>query len=90
MTNQEAKNRPVFKGKVERVQLAVWENKSKEGQTFHSFSLSRSYATPGKDGERIWQQSNVFSEKDLPDLLRAIEMANQWLTQTQQSQDQAS
>jgi len=90
MTTQDEKRRPVFKGKLDRVQLAIWENKGREGDTFYSLSFSRSFAKPGKnEGERTWQQTSTFSEKDLPQLAQAIQLAAEWLGRQEPKASQA-
>lgn len=84
MTKTNEKKRPAFRGKLDRVQIAIWENKGKDGEPFYSISFSRSYSMPGKkDGETVWHQSSAFGERDLPSLSRGIEIAKDWLDRHQ-------
>lgn len=86
MTNKNEKRKPAFRGKLDRVRIAIWENRNREGEPFYSISLSRAYSTAGKgDGETIWHQTNTFGERDLVSLTRALDVAKEWLNQQQKS-----
>jgi len=80
MMNQNEKRRPAFKGKLDRVQIAIWENQSREGKLFYSVSFSRAFAKPDGKGETTWHQTNTFGEKDLDNLVQAVDLAKDWLT----------
>lgn len=57
--------------KLNGIQLTFWENNTREGKRFVSVSLKKSY----KDSAGNWQNTEYFSEYDLPSLLAVIERA---------------
>lgn len=63
--------KPVMEIKLNGIQLTMWENTTQEGKRFHSVSLKKSF----KDANGKWQNTEFFSEYDLPSLLAVIERA---------------
>jgi hypothetical protein len=61
---------PVKKVKVGAVEVAVWENQSKEGNKFFTTSMERNY----KDGEE-WKKTSSLRENDLPKAILALQKA---------------
>lgn len=49
-----------------RVRASVWENTTKEGETFHTVSFERSY----KDKGGKWHNTNSYGAKDVLSLIR--------------------
>ena len=47
------------------IKLAVWKNESKDGDTFVSFSLQKSY----KDKNEEWQNTSNVNVIDLPNVI---------------------
>lgn len=58
-TNQP--QRPATTIRAGGIKATVWENQTKDGNTYYSVSLSRSY----KDGEE-WKETNSYYRDDLP------------------------
>lgn len=51
----EDKLKPVHKVRFGNIQIAMWENRSQEGNVFHTLDLERSYVD--KDG--VWQSQRI-------------------------------
>lgn len=66
---------PVKKVKIKGVELAVWENESKEGNKFYNVSMERNY----KDGEE-WKKTNSLRENDIPKAILALQKAYEFMT----------
>ncbi len=66
---------PIKKFSVGGVQVAVWENQSKEGNQFYTVSLDRRY----KDKDDEWKSSNSFKKNDLPKAVLALQKAYEFL-----------
>ena len=59
-------NKPAKTFSLGRVRASVWENTTKEGETFHTVSFERSY----KDKDGKWHNTNSYGAKDLFSLIR--------------------
>ncbi|MBB5353853.1 hypothetical protein HNR46_004117 [Haloferula luteola] len=46
---------PVDTGRFGSIRVAVWENQSQDGRTYHSLDLERSY----RDKDGAWQSQNL-------------------------------
>lgn len=68
-------NAPIAKFSVGNVSVAVWENESKEGNSFNTVSLQRSY----KVGEE-WKASSSLNVNDLPKAILALQKAYEHLS----------
>lgn len=55
------KNRPVKRFRAHGVEISVWENTSKNGNKYYTFTLRRSYKT--ESGE--WKNSESLNQTDL-------------------------
>lgn len=66
---------PVKKFRAGAVQVAVWENQGKEGSSFYTVSLDRSY----KDKNDEWKKSNSLKTSDLPKAVLALQKAYEYL-----------
>jgi len=64
---------PVFKTKVGRVQMNVWEQETKSG-TMLSVTLKRSY----RDQDGNFKDAYNFSVQDLADMRRCIDEVEAW------------
>jgi len=62
------KSAPVHSERVGGVKVSTWENKSKEGVSFYTVSMQRSY----KDGND-WKNTDSYRINDLPKLILAIQ-----------------
>ena len=51
----------------------VWENRSSDGGSFHTFQLSRNY----QDGNGDWQQTGSMRVRDLPHGIPVVRRAIQ-------------
>ncbi|MEK6958626.1 MAG: hypothetical protein AABW59_01130 [archaeon] len=60
--------------KVGPVEVAVWENTSKDGKKFFSTTLERNY----KDGEE-WKKTNSLRVDDLPRAILALQQAYEFV-----------
>ncbi|MBI2598559.1 MAG: hypothetical protein HYW50_05195 [Candidatus Diapherotrites archaeon] len=69
------KNFPVHRISVGGIQVAIWENESKEGKTFNTVTLDRRY----KVGEE-WKSTNSFKVNDLPKASLALQKAFEYLS----------
>ena len=58
------------------IQVAIWENETKEGKTFTTVSIDRSY----KDKDDKWQKTSYFKVSDLPKAIAAMQSAFNYLT----------
>jgi len=61
---------PVKKVKVGAVEVAVWENSSKEGRKFFTTTMDRTY----KVGEE-WKKTGSLRADDLPKAILALQEA---------------
>ena len=68
-------NAPIAKYSVGNISVAVWENESKEGNSFNTVSLQRSY----KVGEE-WKSSTSLNVNDLPKASLALQKAYEHLS----------
>jgi hypothetical protein len=63
-------NSPVKKVKVGAIEVAVWENSSKEGKKFFTTTMERNY----KAGED-WKKTSSLRTDDLPKAILALQEA---------------
>ena len=68
-------NAPIKKFSAGGVQVAVWENEGKEGNSYNTVSVSRNY----KDKNDEWKSSNSFRVSDLPKAVVALNKAYEFL-----------
>ena len=68
-------NSPVKKFGVGGIQVAVWENKGKEGNGYYSVSFERRYKDKG--GE--WKSTTSLKANDLPKAILALEKAYEFI-----------
>ncbi len=61
---------PITKVDVGQIHAAIWENQGKEGKTFNTVTLNKSY----KEGEE-WKNTNTLSASDLPKAILALQKA---------------
>ena len=66
---------PVKKFSLGGVQVAVWENQSKEGRQFNTVSIERRY----KDKNDEWQSTNSLKTSDLPKAILALQKAYEYI-----------
>lgn len=73
MSEQNGKTqRPVKEIKFQGIQLAFWQRYTKENKRFFSFTLQKNFYNK-EDGS--WDQTDSFSEYDLPALKAVIDKA---------------
>ncbi len=65
---------PIKKIKIGGVEVAVWENKSQEGNKFYNTTMERNY----KDGEE-WKKTNSLRDNDLPKAILALQKAYEFV-----------
>jgi hypothetical protein len=70
MSEEKNSSGPVKKVKVGAVEVAVWENSSKEGKKFFTTTMERNYKT----GEE-WKKTNSLRMDDLPKAILALQEA---------------
>jgi hypothetical protein len=68
--------KPVKKFSTGQIQVAVWENTSKEGRVFHTISMQRSYKSKEEDE---WKNSHSLRVNDLPKAVMALQKAYEFL-----------
>jgi len=62
--------KPVKSVKIGAIEVAVWENSSKEGNKFFTTTIERNY----KNGEE-WKKTGSFHNDDLPKAILALQEA---------------
>ena len=67
--------KPVQQFKVGGIQVAIWQNESKEGQAFSSISMDKRY----KVGEE-WRSTTSLKANDLPKAILALQKAYEFLS----------
>jgi len=67
--------KPVKKFSVGTIQVAVWDNASKDGQQFYNISMERSY----KDKKDEWQKTNTLRASDVPKATLALNKAYEFI-----------
>ncbi|MEQ8212223.1 MAG: hypothetical protein RH917_20655 [Lacipirellulaceae bacterium] len=73
MTKKKQKsNGPIYRTRLGRLQISVFENLSQDGSIYFSTYIQRNY----KAGDGTWK-TGAFSEEDLDDLNKAGEIARE-------------
>ncbi|MFA5763685.1 MAG: hypothetical protein WC915_02645 [archaeon] len=65
---------PVKKIKIGGIEVAVWENTSKEGNKFFTTTMERSYKV-----EEEWKKTNSLRDNDLPKAILALQKAYEFV-----------
>ena len=68
-----SKNQPIDKIRFGRLAVTIWENTSQNGDSFHSFSLERTYT----DADGNPQSISSFRRNDLLTLAEALRKAHE-------------
>ncbi len=68
------KQAPVHRVKFGRVTAAIWENQTKEGDIFHSVTLTRSYRVNDE-----WKDTSSLGKNELPVAALVLQQAFVWL-----------
>jgi len=66
---------PIKKFAAGGIQVAVWENQGKEGNSYYTVSIDRRY----KDKNDEWKSSNSLKMNDLPKAILALEKAYEFM-----------
>ena len=66
---------PVKKFSVGGIQIAIWENESKEGAKFNTVTLARVY----KDKKDEWKNTGSLRTNDLPKAALGLQKAYEFL-----------
>ena len=66
---------PVKKIKIGGIEVAVWQNTSKEGNNFFTTTMERNY----KDGEE-WKKTSSLRDNDLPKAVLALQKAYEFVS----------
>ncbi|VVC00382.1 Uncharacterised protein [uncultured archaeon] len=69
------KGRPVAKFRAGGIQVAIWENETKEGGSYKTVSIDRRY----KAGEE-WKSTKSFRQNDLPKAILALQKAFEYVS----------
>ena len=69
-TENKADRAPVKKVKVGAIEVAIWENSSKDGKKFFTTTMDRSYKT-GED----WKKTASLRDADIPKAILALQEA---------------
>lgn len=62
--------KPIKSVKIGGIEVAIWENFSRDGKKFFTTTLERNY----KDGED-WKKTNSLRNNDLPKAILALQEA---------------
>lgn len=68
------KNEPIHKFRLGRIKVAIWANRTKQGEVWFNVEIVRSYL----EGDE-WQESTKFGRDDLPIVAKAADMAYAWI-----------
>lgn len=68
--------KPIKKIRVGGVCATIWKNTSKDGRTYSTVSLERSY----KDSQGEWKSTTSFRQSDLPTAAVLLNEALRFLT----------
>ncbi len=74
---------PVKKFGVGGVQVAIWENQGKEGNSFYTVSFDKRY----KDKNDEWKSSNSLTKNDLPKAILALQKAYEFIALKEPEQE---
>lgn len=77
--------KPAAKVTLYPITAAVWRNESKEGETFYSVTLERSY----RDRDGNWKSSSSFNGDELLLLAKVADLAHTELSKLRASDRQA-
>ncbi len=69
-------NLPTKKFSVGAVQVAVWENQGKEGNSYYTVSFERRY----KDKNDEWKSTSSLKANDLPKAILALQKTYEFLS----------
>ncbi|MBI1315080.1 hypothetical protein GC176_27630 [bacterium] len=67
------KNKPVKTFRHGRVTVAVWLNRNEQGDTWYTYTITRSY----QDGD-TWKNTESYRGLDLPSIVILVIMACFW------------
>ena len=70
----EEKKKPVSSYKCGAIDVAVWEQESKEGNKFYTITMNRSY----KDGEE-WKKTTSIRGQDVMDVIVCLNKAYEFI-----------
>lgn len=70
--------KPAHEIKLGRIRATIWQNETEDHELWFNVTLTRIY----KCGT-TWKGSSTFRRDDLPLALKALEMAYDWLWETQ-------
>ena len=69
---QNAKKTPTTY-KIGLIEVAIWENKTKDDKSFKTLKMSRSY----QDAEKKWQKTEQFSLSEIGQLIALLQVVQQ-------------
>ncbi len=68
------------------IQIAVWENETKEGGKYNTISLQRSY----KDKNDEWKSSGSFRVNDIPKAILTLQKTYEYIMLKDQTSEEAT
>ncbi|WP_417847305.1 hypothetical protein [Thalassoglobus sp.] len=71
---------PIHRIRIGTVSVAIFENKTDEGQTFYNTQFDRSY----RNGDE-WKHTRSFGKDDLLVVGKLADQAHSWITEQLQS-----
>lgn len=80
------KKEPAFKRRLGRIRVAVWANQSEDSDTWYNVTINRLY----KDSEGEWKDADSFRRDDLPIVIKAVDMAYDWIWSRQTANSDSS
>ncbi len=69
------KIKPAHEIRFGAVRATIWPNRSSSGEDWYNVVTTRTY----KNEQGQWQDTHSFKSQHLPDLMRVIRAADQWI-----------
>ena len=74
---------PIKKFAAGAINIAIWENSGKEGNTFNTITIQRNY----KDKKGEWKASNSLQVTDIPKAIAALQRTYDFLVVKDQTKE---
>ncbi len=79
------KKKPAHEVRLGRIRATIWANQSEESDTWFNVTISRLYKDEGE-----WRDAESFRRDDLPIVIRAADMAYNWIWTRQTANSDSS
>ncbi|MCG6157640.1 hypothetical protein [Rubinisphaera margarita] len=78
-------NTPIHRIRLSTLSVAIFENRTDEGQVFYNTQFNRSY----RSGDE-WKQTRSFGKDDLLNLAKLCDLAHSWIHEQQVLRSEAA